>query len=35
MASYRYYLIPDAMALAFPERFETPTLREFFDSTAT
>ena len=34
MASYRYYLIPDAMALAFPERFETPTLREFFDSTA-
>ena len=34
MASYRYYLIPDAMTLAFPERFETPTPREFFDSTA-
>ena len=34
MASCRYYLIPDAMTLAFPERFETPTPREFFDNTA-
>lgn len=34
MASYRYYLIPDVMTLAFPERFETQTPREFFDSAA-
>lgn len=33
MPSYRYYLIPDAMMSAFPERLETPTPRESFDST--
>ena len=34
MAEYRYYLIPDAMTRAFPEKFEKQTPTEFFDNIA-
>lgn len=34
MVEYRYYLIPDAMTRAFPEKFEKQTPTEFFDNIA-
>lgn len=34
MAEYRYYLIPDAMARAFPEQFGKQPPTEFFDNIA-